>query len=168
MFITESGEWKLGGFDILSSMKEDDAVIYVGSTAKRCAVADGVQSQGSSIPDWTRYCPPEISKSGWSEVAKFPIHAVDAFMYGILIYEAFNGSFGGPDQLTMPKNIPVGMQPGYKRLISANPKVRISVAQFLEQGIRDGGFFHTPLILLTDGIENLGVKNEQEREEVLS
>lgn len=29
MFTSESGEWKLGGFDILSSMKEDDAIIYV-------------------------------------------------------------------------------------------------------------------------------------------
>lgn len=29
IFTSESGEWKLGGFDILSSMKEDDAVIYV-------------------------------------------------------------------------------------------------------------------------------------------
>jgi SCY1-like protein 1 len=120
------------------------------------------------IADWTRYCPPEISQSGWSEVGKFPIHAVDAFMYGILIYEAFNGSLGSPDQLTMPKHIPVGMQQGYKRLISANPKVRISVAQFLEHGVRDGSFFNTPLILLTDGIENLGVKNEHERAEVLS
>jgi SCY1-like protein 1 len=38
VFITESGEWKLGGFDILSSMKEDDAVIYVGSTIESRAV----------------------------------------------------------------------------------------------------------------------------------
>lgn len=29
VFTSESGEWKLGGFDILSSMKEDDAIIYV-------------------------------------------------------------------------------------------------------------------------------------------
>lgn len=29
LFTSESGEWKLGGFDILSSMKEDDAIIYV-------------------------------------------------------------------------------------------------------------------------------------------
>ena len=29
VFTTESGEWKLGGLDILSSMKEDEAVIYV-------------------------------------------------------------------------------------------------------------------------------------------
>ena len=26
---SESGEWKVGGLEILSSMKEDDAVIYV-------------------------------------------------------------------------------------------------------------------------------------------
>ena len=31
MYTSESGEWKLGGFDILSSMKDDDAVIYVRS-----------------------------------------------------------------------------------------------------------------------------------------
>lgn len=31
IFTTESGEWKLGGLDVLSSMKEDDAVIYVRS-----------------------------------------------------------------------------------------------------------------------------------------
>lgn len=29
VFSSESGEWKLGGFDILSSMKEDEAIIYV-------------------------------------------------------------------------------------------------------------------------------------------
>ena len=29
LFTSESGEWRLGGLEILSSMKEDDAVIYV-------------------------------------------------------------------------------------------------------------------------------------------
>jgi SCY1-like protein 1 len=29
VFCSESGEWKLSGFDVLSSMKEEDAVIYV-------------------------------------------------------------------------------------------------------------------------------------------
>lgn len=32
IFTTESGEWKLGGLDVLSSMKEDEAVIYVRAT----------------------------------------------------------------------------------------------------------------------------------------
>ena len=29
VFISQSGEWRLGGLEILSSMKEDDANIYV-------------------------------------------------------------------------------------------------------------------------------------------
>ena len=35
VFTSESGEWKLGGLELLSSMKEDDAVIYAGSLAQR-------------------------------------------------------------------------------------------------------------------------------------
>lgn len=88
-------------------------------------------------------------------------------MFGILIYEVFNGGYTGPDQLTLPKQIPVGMQQQYKRLVSANPKIRVSVGGFLEQGLRSGGFFETPLIQLTDGIDNLGLKSDSEREELL-
>jgi len=84
-----------------------------------------------------------------------------------LTYETFNGAYTGPEQLTQPKLIPVGMQLSYKRLVSANPKVRVSTAQFLEQGLRSGGFFETPLIRLTDDIENLGLKSEAEREDLL-
>jgi hypothetical protein len=29
VFTSESGEWKLAGFDVLSSVKDDDAIIYV-------------------------------------------------------------------------------------------------------------------------------------------
>jgi len=29
VYTTESGEWKLGGFEVLSNVKDDEAVIYV-------------------------------------------------------------------------------------------------------------------------------------------
>ena len=29
VYISSSGEWRLGGFEVLSSMKDDDAIIYV-------------------------------------------------------------------------------------------------------------------------------------------
>ena len=29
VYISQSGEWRLGGFEVLSSMKDDDAMIYV-------------------------------------------------------------------------------------------------------------------------------------------
>jgi len=56
------------------------------------------------------------------------------------------------------------MQQSYRRLVNANPKARLSVAHFLDQGRRPGSFFDSPLIQLTEGIENLGLKTETERE----
>ncbi|KAL1626057.1 Nuclear aminoacylation-dependent tRNA export pathway component [Diplodia seriata] len=153
IFTGESGEWKLGGFDILSSMKEDDAVIY---------------SFGGLVPDANRYAPPEISKGGWDVIKNNPITAIDAYGFGTVVFETFNGSFQGTDQLGQIKSIPPTMQQSYRRLINPSPKARSSVGQFLDQGQRAGGFFQTPLISLTEGIENLGLKGEVERDELLS
>ncbi|EOD51513.1 Protein kinase [Neofusicoccum parvum] len=153
IFTSESGEWKLGGFDVLSSMKEDDAVIY---------------SFGSLVPDSNRYAPPEISKGGWDVIKSNPITAIDAYGFGTVVFETFNGSFQGTDQLGQVKSVPPTMQQSYRRLINPSPKARSSVGQFLDQGQRSGGFFQTPLISLTEGIENLGLKGEVERDELLS
>ncbi|GAB7356318.1 hypothetical protein MBLNU459_g7115t1 [Dothideomycetes sp. NU459] len=152
IFTTESGEWKLGGLDVLSSMKEDEAVIY---------------TVGGLVPDSGRYAPPEIVKGGWDSIKRNPLPALDAYSYGILVSEVFNGGFSGSDQIGQTKGIPSSMQASYKRLSHANPKARLSVAHFLEQGRRSGSFFDTPLIQLTEGIENLGLKTETEREEFL-
>ncbi|TKA65589.1 hypothetical protein B0A49_04870, partial [Cryomyces minteri] len=153
IFTSESGEWKLAGFDVLSSMKEEDAIIY---------------TYGSLVPDSGRYAPPEISKSGWEIIKSNPVSAVDAYSFGILIYEAFNGSFAGTDQLLQTKSIPLNMHQTYKRLLNANPKARLSIGHYLEQGQRSGGFFETPLIRLAEGIESIGLKNETEREDLLT
>lgn len=93
--------------------------------------------------------------------------ATDAYNFGILIFEVFNGDFMGSDQVGQTKNIPPNIQASYKRLVNANPKARLSVGHFLEQGMRNGGFFETPLIKLSEGVESLGMKSEEEREEFL-
>ncbi|KAL1612244.1 Nuclear aminoacylation-dependent tRNA export pathway component [Paraconiothyrium brasiliense] len=152
IFFSESGEWKLGGFDALSSVKEDDSVL---------------PRYGSVIPDAHRYMPPEVSKGGWEVIKQNPTHAVDSYNFGTLIFEVFNGSFQGSDQLGQMKSIPPSIQQSYKRLLNANPKSRMSVGQFLDQGKRIGGFFQTPLIQVTEDIENIGLKSEDERNEVL-
>jgi SCY1-like protein 1 len=110
---------------------------------------------------------PEVSKGGWEVVKQNPTHAVDAYNFGILIFEVFNGSYNSSDQLGQMKSIPPSMHQSYKRLLNPNPKSRMSVGQFLDQGKRIGGFFQTPLIQVTDDIENLGLKAEDERNELL-
>ncbi|KAF2471608.1 ARM repeat-containing protein [Lindgomyces ingoldianus] len=152
VFLSESGEWKLGGFDALSSMKEDDAIL---------------PTYGGLVPDSGRYMPPEVSKGGWEVMRQNPTHAIDAYNFGTLIHEVFNGSFLGSDHLGQMKNIPPSMHQSYKRLLNANPKSRMSVGQFLDQGRRLGGFFQTPLIQVTDDIESLGLKGDAERDELL-
>ncbi|OTA82486.1 hypothetical protein M434DRAFT_400956 [Hypoxylon sp. CO27-5] len=152
IYTSESGEWKLGGFEILSNVKDDEAVIY---------------TYGSLVPDSARYTPPELARSGWDAIKKSPHSAVDAYNFGTTIFEVFNGDFMGGDQAGQTKGIPPSMHTGYKRLVNANPKARITVGAFLEQGRRSGGFFDSSLIKLTEGIDNLGVKSETEREEFL-
>jgi SCY1-like protein 1 len=149
VFTSDSGEWKLAGFEILSSMKEDDSIIF---------------TQGSLVPDIGRYTPPEIAKSGWDAVRSSPIHAVDSYGYGNLVTEVFNGGLSGNDQIGDIKNVPLTMQTSYRRLTHAVPKMRLSIGHFLAQGSRSGGFFDTPLIQLAGGIENLGLKSDAERE----
>ncbi|KAJ5379337.1 hypothetical protein N7509_012456 [Penicillium cosmopolitanum] len=153
VYTSESGEWKLGGFDILSSMKEDDAIIY---------------TYGSLVPDSHRYTPPEIVKGGWDTIKKHPLSAVDAYGLGTLIFEVFNGHFSGGDQAGKTTNIPPSMQQSYKRLCTANPKLRLSPAHFVEQGKKHGGFFQTSLIRLTEDMDNLGLKSDEEREEFIN
>ncbi|KAJ5827523.1 Armadillo-like helical [Penicillium robsamsonii] len=153
VFISESGEWKLGGFEILSSMKEDDAIIY---------------TYGSSVPDAARYTPPEVVKTGWDTIKRNPLAAVDAYGLGILIFEVFNGGFSGGDQAGKTTNIPTSMQQSYKRLCTANPKLRLSPGHFVEQGKKEGGFFQTPLIRMTEDIDSLGLKSDDEREEFIN
>lgn len=98
---------------------------------------------------------------------KHPQTAVDAFDFGVLIYEVFNGDYHGTDQAGQTKNVPPTMHSSYRRLSNANPKARISVGNFLDQGVRTGSFFDNSLIKLTEGIDNLGVKSQEEREHFL-
>lgn len=72
------------------------------------------------------------------------------------------------DQLTSnTKPIPQNVLQSYRRLIQPNPKSRLSIAHFLAQGVRAGGFFDTALIQVAEFVENMGVKGEAEREEFI-
>lgn len=150
-------------------MKEDDAVIYVSCwwLARRRSILNRNQTYGSLVPDAARYTPPEVVKGGWDAIKRHPLTAVDAYGLGILIFEVFNGQFSGGDQIGKTTNIPPSMQQSYKRLCTANPKLRLSAAHFVEQGKKHGGFFQTPLIRLTEDMESLGLKSEAEREEFI-
>ena len=108
--------------------------------------------------------PPEVARGSWNVIRNNPVHAIDSFDYGLLVAECFNGSFVSADKATQASNIPSDMLQTYRRLFHANPKARLSTANFLEQGRRAGGFFQTSLINLTEGVDKLGLMSDGERD----
>lgn len=56
VYTSESGEWKLAGFEVLSSVKDDEPFIY---------------RYGSLLPDAGRYAAPEVVKGGWGALARY-------------------------------------------------------------------------------------------------
>ena len=96
-----------------------------------------------------------------------PIYAADAYSLGVLIYEVFNGTVPASGQIGQTNNIPRSMHQCYKKLLNSNPKARMSVANFVIHGQRPGSFFDGQLIRLTEGLENLGLKSQIEREDYL-
>ena len=123
------------------------------------------QTYSSLVPDMARLLPPEVASGSWDSIKRHPLPAIDSYGYGLLVYEAFSGSSAIPEQAAQGKGIPRSLQPAYKRLLNPSPKARLSTAHFLEQGRRNGGFFQTPLINLSEGIEGLGLMSEGERDE---
>lgn len=153
VFVGESGEWKLGGFELLSSTKdEQDNVIY---------------SYSSLVPGHAQYMPPEVAKSGWDMYRSGSWTAVDAYGMGVLISEAFNGTPLRLGESPESAKVPTNMQQTFKRLTNVNPRLRPSVGVFVEQGKRPGGYFSTPLINFSENIDSLGLKSEGERDEFL-
>lgn len=152
VYTSQSGEWRLGGFEVLSSMREDDAIIY---------------SMGKLLPESGLYAPAEVAKSDWEAIKHNPLSAPDSYGFALLMYEAFNGCMVSHGSIGQTKSIPSNMQQHYKRLLQQNPKIRLSVSHFRQQGRRSGGFFETPLIKLSEGIEGLSLKSDGEREEFL-
>ena len=71
IYTSGSGEWRLGGFEVLSSMNDDDAIIY---------------NYASSLPDSGRYTPPEVADNGWSAIKRGQLAAADAYGLGVLVY----------------------------------------------------------------------------------
>ncbi|KAI1791247.1 armadillo-type protein [Ganoderma leucocontextum] len=167
VFISASGEWKLGGFDVLSNPKDDAAVLY---------------SLGGMVPDASTYSSPEVKKGGYSSLKELPTSAPDAYGLGLLIHFAFNPNQALPATAQPPHSpptaasrgaIPTSIFPSYKKLLNPNSKARLSPAYFLELGMSQtagegSGFFSTNrLVIVCAGLDNFNLASESEKATLL-
>ncbi|KAI8984470.1 hypothetical protein BDF20DRAFT_816989 [Mycotypha africana] len=150
IFTNKAGEWKLGGFELLCSMKEESPIIL---------------TFGGLVPEAQRYATPEVKKSGWTVIKELPSGAIDSYHLGCLIYETYNHRFETTESLLLQKgNIPTSMHRIYTNLVNPTSRNRASADMFLDEGLRPKGFFSADFVKVNLFLENISIKDQSERE----
>ncbi|KAF9518113.1 hypothetical protein BS47DRAFT_1338700 [Hydnum rufescens UP504] len=159
IFISPSGEWKLGAFELLSNAKDDAAVLY---------------TYGSLVPDLMAFAPPR-SKQGNPA-------AVDAYELGLLLHSVFNPSHPLPPTASSPHPaptsatrgaIPNSIFPSFKRLLIPKPATRLTPKLFLDIGNGDqagdgtGFFAQNRLVKICASLDGFSLSGEAEKSTLL-
>lgn len=167
VFITPSGEWKLGGFEVLSSPKDDLSVIY---------------TMGGLMPDAMAYAPPEVKKEGWSALKDVPVPAADGYALGLLLHAVFNPTHPPPPtaqpphpppQVSSRGAIPSSVFPSFKKLLNPNPKLRMSPKILLDIGMAEsdgeghGFFVNNRLVKVCAGLDGFTLGSESDKASLL-
>ncbi|KAJ3398330.1 hypothetical protein HDU80_009050 [Chytriomyces hyalinus] len=154
IYITKSGEWKLGGLDILSNLKDPQPLLI---------------DWGSRMPDSYKYAPPELGNGVWSAAATNPIAAIDSWAFGCLIYELFNNTtLTSREALTNLSKIPKPLVMAYKHLLNSNPKARADVATVFEKCKSPNGYFSNEFIQVCLALEQFSIKEAYEKDQFLN
>ncbi|KAJ1975728.1 Nuclear aminoacylation-dependent tRNA export pathway component [Dimargaris verticillata] len=151
VFVTAAGEWRLGGFEVMSKPADTDPVI---------------KSYYSLLPDIGPYSPPEIDHGQRWEVLQdnATLGLLDAWQFACLMCEAYSNRPLRSDQDLSTAAIPSAtMTRGYRQLLQPTPTTRWTVAQFRAAGEKPGGYFDTEFIRTNLFLENINVKDEQEK-----
>jgi len=149
IFINEKGEFKLGGFEVLTNLKSDpDQPIYRLS---------------AKLSGFNELLSPEVASNGieilrGSQTVKF-----DSWRLGVLIYKLFNMDAYSisNDNLMKGTNVPRSLLAAYKKLLSSSVTVRPTIEQFLKNG--EHTYFNTELINCYKELDEFGLKNDQEK-----
>ena len=140
VFVTKSGEWKLGGFEFLTK-KESEIV----------------PSKPSSLQV---YEPPERARSGSSKRAPF---ATDSWGLGCLIWEIYNGPLPRAQSVKQAGKIPESLRSIFSSLVSVNPSTRLAPWQVIEQGSHPGGCMNNFLVKSNIFLDEIQIKNLEEK-----
>ncbi|KDR75324.1 hypothetical protein GALMADRAFT_226987 [Galerina marginata CBS 339.88] len=163
IFLSPSGEWKLGAFEVFSNPKDDGALLYI---------------MGGLLPGSSAWAPPEVKKSGWSALKDSDPAGADAYALGLLLHAVFNPTHPPPPTAEPPHPppapssrgaIPASVFPVFKKLLNPNPKGRLNAKGFLEVGMTaDAGFFlNNRLVKVCSGLDNFSLASEAEKNMLL-
>ncbi|EGZ26473.1 hypothetical protein PHYSODRAFT_556037 [Phytophthora sojae] len=143
IFVTKGGDWKLGGFELTAEVTSDGPS-YIYTAFQQYADIN--------------YKSPECQRSDWKAVATGPSHGVDIWAFACLMYYVFNdGQFRSSDVSTAA-NIPPAIRTQFRKAIDDNAARRPNPQKMLSCS-----YFDTPFIKRMDFLENLAVKDSDEK-----
>ncbi|GAA5970310.1 hypothetical protein JCM3765_003041 [Sporobolomyces pararoseus] len=163
VWVTKSGEWKLGGFEISTQDLESSPPLQ--------QVVPQDFHEG--------YLSPEVLQNGWNCLnGEYDKSVYDSWLLHLFIYQLFNNSSSSslPSSSTttsltsIPRGqIPMNMFQPWKRLGSQNPLSRLKTFQFLELGnslsdTSNGGWWtQNRLVKLSTALDNFSLSSENEQ-----
>ncbi|KAL0819748.1 hypothetical protein ABMA28_007796 [Loxostege sticticalis] len=145
VFVTLAGEWKLGGFEFLTSQGQE------GSNPIPLKI----------MPALEIYDPPE--KKDPTKLKAITKCSSDMWGLGCLIWEAFNGPLKNQPALKTVDNIPKQLCTLYCELVSANPASRPNPADIITRCRKMGGYFKNDLIDTMLFLEEIQIKDKVEK-----
>jgi SCY1-like protein 1 len=148
VFVTQAGEWKLFGFEQMTSTQKSEPTTS--------------SSSRNHWPALTPYSPPEIKQN--NSMYGDPNPAQDMWGLGCIIWEIFNGQLNQPNDLARIGKIPNKLTPTYMELVAANPKKRPNPkekVQLLSNG--PGAYFKNDIIDVMLFLEQVQIKDDQDK-----
>jgi SCY1-like protein 1 len=149
VWITPSGEFRLGGLEYLSTPGEPALAL---------------------APTSPIHAPPEVRRDGWqAATSSSPTTSSDAWAFGVLLNELYSGRAPmRAEELAQTSNIPPQLVPQYKLLLSQNPKARLTPSRFLAETTRSQGFLDEPFCKACIFLDAIALKSASEKEEWIS
>ncbi|PIA19526.1 ARM repeat-containing protein [Coemansia reversa NRRL 1564] len=153
VFVTKAGEWRLGAFELMDTQGEKDDGQHM------------YRYYSSVIPDYAMRMAPEIEAQEWQGLESAKSGTLDGWGLACLIYEAYNGDIQSQSQMQTQGQIPPALWSLYQRLRAQDMRRRMTPAEFLQTGQLPGAFLDSEFVNACQFIENVAVKEDDERSE---
>ncbi|KAK4531310.1 hypothetical protein CCYA_CCYA07G2167 [Cyanidiococcus yangmingshanensis] len=144
VFVTTGGDWKLGGLEVLTEHSHWQRL------------RDGRTLQ------FAHYWPPEMHQS--SESLSLPVHALDAWAFGCLMYDLFShGQYHSTDELRRIEVIPEPLRQLYPQFLAADGSKRAPLSAFFEHET----MLQMPFVRLNLALDRLPLTERWEKQTVV-
>lgn len=148
VFVLRSGAWRLFGLELVSAHNDEQGSLY--------------RRHQALLLSYRR--PPESASASGAGAAASPIHWVDAWGLGSLIFETYSpgcGPLTKVEDLRQVRGMPRQLQSGYSGLTAVNPKLRMSLEAFLADTEFISG---SPYVQTVLALSELSLKDSTEKD----